>query len=152
MRLRFRSVLFAVIIILMTGSLGAVAVSVLIRNNESSRVISTLQINQAATDIGERIAQFLEKGPQALNRMQRLVNANFINLNDADRFEAYLIAEMRGDRDLTWLSYSDTETGEFIGVTHRDGMLILNRAALEIDGGRPREWHVLDGTVRLARV
>src|SRR5690606_10035184 len=110
---------------------------------------SALQINQAATDVGERIARFLEKGPQALSHMQRLVSEQFIDLDDPERVEDYLITGMRTDDDLTWLSYSNAETGAFIGVTRRDGMLILNRAALDLDGGRPREWQIRDDDTRL---
>ena len=144
MKLGFRFTLLAAIIVLMVTSLGAVSAFVLIRNNESSRAITRLQIDQATTDVRNRIERFLEKGPLALTRMQRLVERHFLNLDDADRLEVYLIAEMRADRDLTWLSYSDAQTGAFIGVTRRDGMLILNRSALNVNGGRPQEWEIGD--------
>lgn len=147
MKLKIRFVLIAVTIVLMATSLGAVAAFVLIRNNESSRVISHLQVDQAATEVETKIANFLEKGPSALTRMQRLINERFLDLNDSERLATYLIAEMRADRDLTWLSYSNAQTGAFIGVTHRNGMLVLNRAALEVNGGKPQEWEVrADGT------
>lgn len=147
MKLKIRLVLIAVTIVLMTTSLGAVAAFVLIRNNASSRVISHLQIDQAATEVESKIANFLKKGPLALTRMQRLVDEHFLNLDDSERLATYLIAEMRADRDLTWLSYSNAQTGAFIGVTRRDGMIVLNRAALDVDGGRPQEWEVrADGT------
>jgi adenylate cyclase len=147
MKLKIRLVLIAVTILLMATSLGAVAAFVLIRNNESSRIVSQLQIDQAATEVESKIANFLERGPVALTRMQRLVDEHFLNLADSERLATYLIAEMRADRDLTWLSYSNAQTGAFIGVTRRDGMLVLNQAALDVDGGKPREWEVrADGT------
>ncbi len=149
MKLKIRFTLLAAILILMVTSLGAVSAFVLLRNNESSRAISQLQINQAATDIQNRIERFLEKGPLALTRMQRLVEGGFLNLDDADRLETYLIAEMQADRDLTWLSYSSAETGAFIGVTRREGVLILNRSALDVDSGRPREWEIQSNGTRL---
>jgi hypothetical protein len=101
MKLGFRFTLLAAIIVLMVTSLGAVSALVLIRNNESSRAITRLQINQATTDVHNRIERFLEKGPLALTRIQRLVERRILNLDDADRLEVYLIAEMRADRDLT---------------------------------------------------
>ena len=73
MKLKIRFTLLAAILVLMVTSLGAVSAFVLLRNNESSRAISQLQIDQAATDIQNRIERFLEKGPLALTRMQRLV-------------------------------------------------------------------------------
>ncbi|WP_157934527.1 adenylate/guanylate cyclase domain-containing protein [Microvirga ossetica] len=154
MKLKIRLVLIAMTIVLMATSLGAVAAFVLIRNNASSRVIDQLQIDQAATEVGSKIANFLEKGPLALTRMQRLVDEHFLDLDDSERMVTYLIAEMRADRDLTWLSYSKAQTGAFIGVTRREGMLVLNRAAIDVDGGKPREWEIrADGTrVALAAV
>src|SRR3954471_5311509 len=117
MKLKFRFTLLATIIVLMATSLGAVSAFVLIRNNESSRIISQLQVDQVAGDVGDRIARFLERGPLALTRMQRLVDGRFLDLGDTDRLQAYLIAEMQADRDLTWLSYSSAESGAFVGVT-----------------------------------
>jgi adenylate cyclase len=149
MKLRFRVALLAAIAVLMIVSLGAVSAFVLLRNNESSRAISSLQIEQALTDVGDRIKRFLEKGPLALDQMQRLVVGRLLNLNDVDQLEGYLVNEMRADLDLTWLSYSSAETGAFIGVTRRDGTLILNRSALDVDGGRPREWEIRDYGVRV---
>jgi adenylate cyclase len=149
MKLRFRVALLAAIAVLMTASLGAVSAFVLLRNNESSRAISDLQIEQALTDVGDRIRRFLEKGPLALEQMQRLVEGRLLNLNDIEQLEGYLVNEMRADRDLTWLSYSSAETGAFIGVTRRDGMLVLNRSALDVDEGRPREWEIRDSGVRV---
>ena len=147
MKLGFRFTLLAAIIVLMVTSLGAVSAFVLIRNNESSRAITRLQIDQATTDVQNRIERFLEKGPLALTRIQRLVERRILNLDDADRLEVYLIAEMRADRDLTWLSYSDAQAGTFIGVTRRDGMLVLNRSALDVNEGHPQEWEIReDGT------
>jgi adenylate cyclase len=149
MKLKIRFTLLAAILILMVTSLGAVSAFVLLRNDESSRAISQLQIDQAAADIQNRIERFLEKGPLALTRMQRLVEGGFLNLDDSDRMETYLIAEMQADRDLTWLSYSSAGTGAFIGVTRREGMLILNRSALDVDSGRPREWEIRSNGTRL---
>jgi len=142
MKLTFRFALLAAIVALMATSLGAVAAFVLLRNSESSRAISGLQIDQALTDIGDQVKRFLGKGPLALNQMQRMVDGRLLNLDDADQLEAYLISELRADRDLTWLSYSSVETGAFVGVTRRDGMLVLNRAALDINEGHPREWEI----------
>jgi len=82
--------------------------------------------------------------------MQRLVDERFLDLNDSERVATYLIAEMRADRDLTWLSYSNAQTGAFIGVTRRNGMLVLNRAALEVNGGKPQEWEVRPDGTRVA--
>ena len=149
MKLGFRFTLLASIIVLMVTSLGAVSAFVLIRNNESSRAITRLQIDQATTDVQNRIERFLEKGPLALTRIQRLVERQFLILDNPERLVEYLIAEMRADRDLTWLSYSDAEDGAFIGVTRRDGMLILNRSALNVNDGRPQEWEIRDDGTRM---
>src|SRR5215217_914168 len=142
MKLRFRFALLAAIVGLMATSLAAVAAFVLLRNSESSRAISDLQIDQALTDIRERIRLFLETGPSALSQMQRLVAGRLLDLDDADQLEGYLIQEMRADHHLTCVRYSSVETGAFVGVTRRDGMLVLNRAALDVNGGRPREWEI----------
>ena len=59
----------------------------------------------------------------------------------------YLVSEARASPALTWVSVSSAETGAFLGMTRRDGALILNRSDPMVNGGIAREWELRpDGT------
>jgi adenylate cyclase len=148
MKPSFRVALLSAIVLLMVTSLGAVAAFVLHRNAESARAVATLRIEQALNGIEAQIGRFLGKGPLALRQMERLVKGGLLDPDDPDRLETYMADELRAERDLTWLSYSNVRTGAFVGVTRRDGVLVVNRSAPDVNEGRPQEWELLDG-VRL---
>src|ERR671919_554667 len=58
-----------------------------------------------------------------------------------------LAERLRYQQGLAWLSYSDHQTGRFVGAWRRaDGTIILNRSSPDVDGGRPSEVVIgLDG-------
>jgi adenylate cyclase len=48
---------------------------------------------------------------------------------------------LRSEEDLTWLSYSDGQTGRFVGARRgNEGQIIVNQSDPEIDSGRPSEY------------
>jgi len=149
MRLQIRATLLTVIVALMATSLGAVATFVLLRNEATSRAVADLEVDEAARAVQDRIGRFLENAPSALTRLRRLVDGRFIDLTEPNRLADYFAAELRVKQELAWLSFSDAETGAFVGVTWDDGKLVLNRSAPDVDGGRAREWEIAQDNARV---
>ena len=93
---RISVTLLGTIIALLAASLSAVALVVLAGNYRLARALSERQIEAAASDVGRRIAGFLEPGPKALGRLHRLVADGAVTLEDAQRLALVLAAEAAG--------------------------------------------------------
>jgi len=147
MRLRIRSTLLYAIVALMACSLSAVSAVVLFRHLAVVQTVADREIEQAANDVAHRASRFLENGPAVLNRVKYFVEHRGIALTDTERMTDYLVSEAQASPALTWVSVSSAETGAFLGVTRRDGTLVLNRSDPGVNGGIAREWELRpDGT------
>jgi adenylate cyclase len=140
MGLRIRSTLLFAIAALMACSLSAVSAVVLHRHGAVVRAVADREIEQVAADVAHRVSRFLDSGPAVLNRVKYLVEHQGYALTAADFMTDYLVSEVRAEAALTWVSVSDAETGEFLGVTRRDGRLVLNRSHPAMGNGIAREW------------
>jgi adenylate cyclase len=148
MGLKIRSALMYAIVALMACSLSAVSAVVLLRHLAVVQTVADREIEQVATDVAHRISRFLEVGPAALNRMKYFIEHQNIGLTEIERMTDYLVSEAKASPELTWVSVSSAGTGEFLGVTRRDGMLVLNRSDPSVNGGIAREWELLpDGVL-----
>ena len=147
MRLRIRSTLMFAIVALMACSLSAVSAVVLLRHLAVVQTVADREIEQAANDVAHRVSRFLENGPAVLNRVKYFIEHQGIALTDTGRMTDYLVSEAQASPALTWVSVSSAETGAFLGVTRRDGALVLNRSDPTVNGGIAREWELrADGT------
>jgi adenylate cyclase len=147
MRLRIRSTLLFAIVALMACSLSAVSAVVLFRHLAVVQTVADREIEQAANDVAHRVSRFLENGPAVLNRVKYFIEHQGVALTDTGRMTDYLVSEAQASPALTWVSVSSVETGAFLGVTKRDGTLVLNRSDPAVDGGIAREWELrTDGT------
>ena len=147
MRLRIRSTLMSAIVALMACSLSAVSAVVLLRHLTVVQTVADREIEQAASDVAHRVSRFLENGPAVLDRVKYFIEHQGIALTDTERMTDYLVSEARASPALTWVSVSSAETGAFLGMTRRDGALVLNRSDPMVNGGIAREWELRpDGT------
>ncbi|UEM24629.1 hypothetical protein JL100_030965 (plasmid) [Skermanella mucosa] len=147
MGLGIRSTLLYANMALMACSLAVVSAVVLLRHLSVVQAVADREIEQVANDVAHRVSRFLENGPAVLLRVKYFTEHRDSILGDTDRMTGYLVSEARASPALTWVSVSSAGTGEFLGVTRRDGMLVLNRSDPRIDGGIAREWELrADGT------
>jgi adenylate cyclase len=147
MRLRIRSTLLYAIVALMACSLSAVSAVVLFRHLTVVRTVAEREIEQTANDVAHRVSRFLENGPAVLDRVKYFIEHRGIALTDTERMTDYLVSEAQASPALTWVSVSSAETGAFLGITRRNGTLVLNRSAPTVNGGIAREWELsADGT------
>ncbi|MGF7213142.1 adenylate cyclase [Skermanella aerolata] len=142
MRLRIRSTLLVAIVALMACSLSVVSAVVLHRHGAVVRAVADREIEQVAADVAQRVSRFLESGPVVLNRVKYLVEHQDHALTAADFMTDYLVSEVRAEAALTWVSVSAAETGEFLGVTRRDGRIVLNRSHPARGNGLASEWEL----------
>ena len=135
------------IVALMACSLSAVSAVVLLRHLAVVKTVADREIEQAANDVAHRVSRFLENGPAALNRVKYFIEHQGIALTDTKRMTDYLVSEAQASPALTWVSVSSAETGAFLGVTRRDGTLVLNQSDPRVNSGIAREWELCaDGT------
>lgn len=147
MSLGIRSTLLYANVALIACSLSAVSAVVLLRHLAVVQAVADREIEQVANDMAHRVSRFLENGPAVLDRVKYFVEHRDAVLGDTDRMTDYLVSEARASPALTWVSVSSAGTGEFLGVTRRDGALVLNRSDPTVDGGIAREWELRpDGT------
>ncbi|UEM07338.1 hypothetical protein JL101_033190 (plasmid) [Skermanella rosea] len=147
MRLGIQSTLLYANVALMACSLSAVSAVVLLRHLAVVRTVADREIEQVANDVEHRVSRFLENGPAVLNRVKYFVEHQDAVPGDIGRVTDYLASEARASPTLTWVSVSSAGTGEFLGVTRRDGTFVLNRSDPTVDGGIAREWELRpDGT------
>jgi adenylate cyclase len=120
---------------------------VLFRHLAVVQTVADREIEQAASDVAHRVSRFLENGPAVLNRVKYFIEHQGVALTDTGRMTDYLVSEAQASPALTWVSVSSADTGVFLGVTRRDGTLVLNRSDPTVDGGIAREWELhADGT------
>ncbi|MCW2242093.1 PDC sensor domain-containing protein [Azospirillum canadense] len=142
MKLNLRFTLLCAILVLMVCSLAAVSLVALTRHRTMAKLVGERAIEQATNDVAFRVTRFLENGPAALSRIKHVIERRGIALMDAERMTDYLVAEAQASPALTWVSVSDAATGSFLGITRRDGKLILNRSVPTLNNGIAREWEL----------
>src|SRR4051794_34308321 len=96
-----------------------------------------------ALAIGTQVDAFFSPTGPLLQESVEQVQRNRLRVDDVEELSEYLVGRLRRSRSVGWLSYSDQETGRFIGAWRRsDGAIILNRSRPDVDGGRPFEVEV----------
>ena len=135
------------IMVLMACSLSTVSAVALLRHLVMVQTVAEREIEQAASDVAHRVSRFLENGPAVLDRVKYFIEHRGIGLTDTERMTDYLVSEAQASPALTWVSVSSAETGAFLGVTRRDGALVLNRSDPMVNRGIAHEWELRpDGT------
>ena len=96
-----------------------------------------------ALAIGTQVDAFFAPTLPLLQESVEQVQRNRLRVDDVEELSEYLVRRLGSAQSVGWLSYSDQETGRFIGAWRRpDGAIILNRSQPDVDGGRPFEVEV----------
>ena len=97
----------------------------------------------AALAIGTQVDAFFGPTLPLLLESVEQVQRNRLRIDDVEDLSEYLVGRLRRAQSVGWLSFSDQETGRFVGAWRRpDGAIILNRSRPDVDGGRPFEVEV----------
>jgi adenylate cyclase len=132
-----------VLVSIVFGSLlllaGIVSLVLYSEGRRISEIVLKEQLRAATSRASSEVGRLLRVAPLDLQRYAELAEQGVLPLGNPDVLAEVLIADLRRRRNLAWLSYSDRTEGWFIGVTRRDGALILNRSAPDVNGGRPVE-------------
>lgn len=96
-----------------------------------------------ALAIGTQVDAFFAPTLPLLQESVEQVQRNRLRVDELEELSEYLVRRLRNSQSVGWLSYSDQETGQFVGAWRRDdGAIILNRSRPDVDGGRPFEVEV----------
>src|SRR6516225_3872779 len=110
----------------------------------SARTLDEIREKNAALvslAMSEKVGRFLGTADTILPELKALISHHFLQYTDAQRLGIALAELLRSEEDLTWLSYSDGQTGRFVGARRgNDGQIIVNQSDPAIDSGRPSEY------------
>ena len=96
-----------------------------------------------ALAIGTQVDAFFAPTQPLLLESVEQVQRNRLRIDEIEELSEYLVGRLRRAQSVGWLSYSDNETGQFVGAWRRDdGAIVLNRSRPDLDGGRPFEVEV----------
>ncbi|MCW8132117.1 MAG: serine/threonine protein kinase [Planctomycetota bacterium] len=115
---------------------------------ESFEDLARRYFQELSKRTAEEIHGQLEAAEPILQECLSLAEQGDLPVKDAEKLGVRLAARLRSQRNLAWLSYSDQESGRFVGARRsQDGSIVINRSHPKENGGKPREWLVaLDGS------
>ena len=132
-------------LLLTVGSIAGVAV---VNRRQSIDELAAQHFAVVSTATAREVRGVLAPAPTVLQELRTRAQRGLLPVYDPDLLGDDLVERLRYERGIAWLSYSDQATGRFVGAWRRsDGVIVLNRSAPDVDGGRPTEVTIdLDGT------
>jgi adenylate cyclase len=89
----------------------------------------------------DKVSRFLGTADTILPQLKALISYHLLQYPDVQRLGIALAELLRSEENLTRLSYSDAQTGRFVGARRgNDGEIIVNQSDPQIDSGRPSEY------------
>ena len=117
----------------------------------TSAAIGELEANHfvlASNAATREISTLLEPAQSILTASRTQATRGLLPIDQPEQLAELLAEQLRYQKNLAWLSYSDDATGRFVGAWRRsDGAIILNQSAPAVNEGRPFESVLeLDGS------
>ena len=139
-RVSLRTLLVTLLVgplLLTVGSIAAVAV---VNRSQSIEELAAQHFAVVSTATAREVRGVLAPATTVLQELRTRAQRGLLTVADADSLGEHLVERLRFERSVAWLSYSDQETGRFVGAWRRsDGAIILNRSVPYVDNGRPTE-------------
>ncbi|MGE3912367.1 MAG: adenylate/guanylate cyclase domain-containing protein [Chloroflexota bacterium] len=111
-----------------------------------SRIVDEMESRSftvGALAIGTQVDAFFAPTLPLLQETVEQVQRNRLRVDDVEELSENLVARLRRPPSVGWLSFTDQETGRFIGAWRRDdGVVILNRSRPDVNNGLPFEVEV----------
>ena len=135
--------------------LGALLVSVgtigVIGYFNSARTLDEMrqrQFNLLSLALSREVSRILNPADRILPELSQLTSLGLIRPADPDQLGMFLAERLRQEESVSWLSFSEAETGAFIGAWRSsEGAIIVNHSDPAIANGRPQEYQLnLDGS------
>jgi len=91
--------------------------------------------------MSQEIGRLLGTADKILPELRGLSRRGLIDLGDLSKLGVTLAELLRPEEDLSWLSYSDAQSGRFIGARRRDdGSVVINQSDPRVENGTPSEY------------
>jgi adenylate cyclase len=144
-RVPFRVALLTLLVGLLVLTASAIVTVGAVTSNRSIRDLEERYFRATSTAVGGEVRPYLEPAVVTLGDTRDQALAGRVRLDDPDDLGRYLASRLRHLPTVAWLSYSDDETGRFVGAWRRDdGAIILNRSSPTVNGGKPVEVEIRD--------
>lgn len=144
-RIPLRVALLTLVVGLLLATVGATFIASAITSSRSVADLESRYFQATSEAISGRVRAYLEPAISTLFDAQGQATDGRFSTSDVDDLGRYVVARLRHLPTLAWFSYSDQDTGRFVGAWRReDGALVLNRSDPGVNGGRPSEWVVKD--------
>ncbi|MBV8228212.1 MAG: hypothetical protein JO232_23815, partial [Verrucomicrobia bacterium] len=110
----------------------------------SARTLDDLREKHAALvslAMSQEADRFLGTADTVLPELKTMAVRGVIDLGDLPKLGVALGEILRSHEDLSWLCYTESQTGRFIGARRtEEGSVVINQSDPQSDNGRPFEY------------
>ncbi len=142
-RLPFCTALLMLVLGSLVCTVGAIGASAYFSASNAAQDLKERHYKLVSEATSLEVRRLLEPVPRILLEYRTLARRGMLPIDDPAELGKLLAERLRTRTFLGWISYSDRETGRFIGAWRReDGAIVINRSRPDMNDGRPSEWIV----------
>lgn len=144
----FRSALLTLVLGSLACTVGVIGVIGFTNSMRSLNELKARQYSLTSSLMRLEIKRLLRAPSRLLESLDMLVKRGLLPVDDSDAMAEILGQMLRTEPNLSWLSYSDAETGRFMGAWRDEGgAIVLNTSDPRINNGLPQEERLMpDGS------
>ncbi|MBV9878665.1 MAG: hypothetical protein JO025_28300 [Verrucomicrobia bacterium] len=144
----FRTAILQLVLGALLFSVGTIGIVGYVSSARTLEEMRQQHFSLVSLALSREVSRILEPAERILPELKNFAHRGLLNPLDSDKLGIFLAEQLRQEENVSWLSFTDSDTGAFTGAWRdTDGQIGVKHFDPNVDNGRPKEFLLgLDGS------